>query len=220
MSDSLQPHEPSRLLYPWNFPGKNPGVGGHFLPPRIFPAQDLNPRLLHWQLGSLLLSHLENPCWHITSFLTRKGLRHTFGPFCVLPALVRSVSRVCALTSPASGVAGVTEPSCVPSCLRWWLPWELAHWLLLLAAALPLLFQRDLHVLEAFSRDRIAYDCFSYQKSHLLWKVCLPTPLISACMITISMLPIWRVWRAVESVTCPIGWRKMHCKQFWHFFCF
>ena len=33
MSDSLQPHgqEPSRLLCPWNFPGKNTGVGSHFL---------------------------------------------------------------------------------------------------------------------------------------------------------------------------------------------
>ena len=135
--------------------------GLSFSPPGIFPAQDLNLHLLHWQLGSLLLSHLENPCWHITGFLTRKGLRHTFGPFSVLPALVRSVSRVCALTSPASCVEGMTEPSCVPSCLRWWFPWELAHWFLLLAAVLPLLFQQDLHVLEAFSRDRIAYDCFS-----------------------------------------------------------
>ena len=33
MSNSLQPHglEPTRLLHPWNFPGKNTGVGCHFL---------------------------------------------------------------------------------------------------------------------------------------------------------------------------------------------
>ena len=32
MSDSLQPHrlQPTRLLHPWNFPGKNTGVGCHF----------------------------------------------------------------------------------------------------------------------------------------------------------------------------------------------
>ena len=33
VSDSLQPHElqPTRLLCPWDFPGKNTGVGYHFL---------------------------------------------------------------------------------------------------------------------------------------------------------------------------------------------
>ena len=33
VSDSLQPRglRPARLLCPWNFPGKNTGVGGHFL---------------------------------------------------------------------------------------------------------------------------------------------------------------------------------------------
>ena len=33
MSDSVRPHglQPTRLLHPWNSPGKNPGVGCHFL---------------------------------------------------------------------------------------------------------------------------------------------------------------------------------------------
>ena len=33
MSNSLRPHglEPTRLLCPWDFPGKNTGVGCHFL---------------------------------------------------------------------------------------------------------------------------------------------------------------------------------------------
>ena len=33
MSDSVQPHrrQPTRLLYPWDFPGKSTGVGCHFL---------------------------------------------------------------------------------------------------------------------------------------------------------------------------------------------
>ena len=35
-----------RLLCPWNFPGKNIGVGCHFLIQRIFPTQGLNPYLL------------------------------------------------------------------------------------------------------------------------------------------------------------------------------
>ena len=34
MSDSVRPHrrQPTRLLRPWNSPGKNTGVGCHFLP--------------------------------------------------------------------------------------------------------------------------------------------------------------------------------------------
>ena len=49
MPNSLQPHglQPTRLLYPWDFPGKDTGVGCHFLPQGIFPTQGLNPDLLH-----------------------------------------------------------------------------------------------------------------------------------------------------------------------------
>ena len=41
MSNSLQPHGlyPARLLYPWDFPGKNTGVGYYFLLQGIFPTQ-------------------------------------------------------------------------------------------------------------------------------------------------------------------------------------
>ena len=38
---------PARLLCPWGSPGKNTGVGCHFLLHRIFPTQGSNPRLLH-----------------------------------------------------------------------------------------------------------------------------------------------------------------------------
>ena len=47
---------PSRLLCPWDFPGKNTGVGCHFLLLGIFLAPGLNP-LLHTAGGFLLLSH-------------------------------------------------------------------------------------------------------------------------------------------------------------------
>ena len=60
VSTSLRPHglQPARLLYPLDFPGKNTGVGCHFVLQGIFPTQGLNPRLLHllnWQAGSLPL---------------------------------------------------------------------------------------------------------------------------------------------------------------------
>ena len=38
---------PIRLLCPWDFPGKDIGVGCHFLLQGIFPTQGSNPSLLH-----------------------------------------------------------------------------------------------------------------------------------------------------------------------------
>ena len=51
----------SRLLCPCNFPGKNTGAGCHFLLQGIFSAQGSNLHLLHWQVYSLSLCHLESP---------------------------------------------------------------------------------------------------------------------------------------------------------------
>ena len=39
VSDSLRPHRPARFLCPWNSPGKNTGVGCHFLLQGIFLTQ-------------------------------------------------------------------------------------------------------------------------------------------------------------------------------------
>ena len=52
---------PARLLHPWDFPGKNTGVGSHFLLQSIFLTQRSNVCLLHWQANSLSLSHLRSP---------------------------------------------------------------------------------------------------------------------------------------------------------------
>ena len=62
----LRPHGlyPTRLLCPWGFPGNNTGVGCHFLLQGVFLTQGSNPRLfhlLHWQVDSLPLCHLESP---------------------------------------------------------------------------------------------------------------------------------------------------------------
>ena len=58
MSNSLRPYgrQPTRLLCPWNSPGKNTGMGCHALLQGIFPTQGLNlclSCLLFWQEGSL-----------------------------------------------------------------------------------------------------------------------------------------------------------------------
>ena len=54
--DSLRPLglQPARLLCPWDFPGKNTGVGCHFLLQGLFPTQGSNLRLL---LGRQILYH-------------------------------------------------------------------------------------------------------------------------------------------------------------------
>ena len=62
MSDSLQPHglQPTtRLLHPWDFPGKSTRVDCHFLLQRIFPTQGSNLGLLH--------------CWQTLDYLSLQG---------------------------------------------------------------------------------------------------------------------------------------------------
>ena len=64
--DPLQPHglQPTRFLCPWDFPGKDTGVGCHFLLQGICLTQGSNSSLLHflhWQVDSLPLSNLESP---------------------------------------------------------------------------------------------------------------------------------------------------------------
>ena len=56
VSNSLQPHElwPVRLLCLWDFPGKNTGVGCHFLLQGIFLTQGWN---LHLLFGRRILYH-------------------------------------------------------------------------------------------------------------------------------------------------------------------
>ena len=64
------------LLYSWDFPGKNTGVGCHFLPQGIFLTQRWNLGLLcllHWQVDSLPLHYLGSPIlfvWYPVLFQT------------------------------------------------------------------------------------------------------------------------------------------------------
>ena len=50
----------TRLLCPWDFPGKSTGVGCHFLLQSIFPTQGLNPGLPHCRQMLYCLSHQES----------------------------------------------------------------------------------------------------------------------------------------------------------------
>ena len=59
VSNSLRPYGllPTRLLNPWDFPGKSTGVDCHFLLQGIFPTQGSNPGLPHCRQTLYPLRH-------------------------------------------------------------------------------------------------------------------------------------------------------------------
>ena len=63
MPNSLRPYglQPARLLHPWDFPGKDPGVGCHFHPQGIFPTQGSNLGLLYCRQILYELSYKGSP---------------------------------------------------------------------------------------------------------------------------------------------------------------
>ena len=75
----------NKFLCPWDFPGKNTGVGCHFLLQGIFLTQGLNPCLFHlphWQVSSLPLAQPRKPpqrssCQLIMSRGEKIGIWHT-----------------------------------------------------------------------------------------------------------------------------------------------
>ena len=56
--------KPTRLLCPWDFPGKNIGVSCRFLPRGIFPDPGTEPLSLAWRVDSLPLCHWK-PHWSL-----------------------------------------------------------------------------------------------------------------------------------------------------------
>ena len=98
---TLWPHglQPTRLPCPWNFPGKNTGIGCLFLLQGIFLIQGLNLCLLHflhWQVDSLTLDsklhvivHYEHPLY------SAKSQQRI-----VFAVVVQSISHVQLFTTP------------------------------------------------------------------------------------------------------------------------
>ena len=76
----MQPNglRPARFLYPWDFPGKNTGVGSHFLLQEIFQTQGSNLGLLtagRFFTTELLGNDLEIPYEYTVEVRNRfKGL--------------------------------------------------------------------------------------------------------------------------------------------------
>jgi len=81
LSNCLQLHgqQPTRILCPWDSPGKNTGVGCCFLLQRIFLTQGLNPGLPHCRQTHYCLSQgtgkvFSNPCSHFHVLLWKPSL--------------------------------------------------------------------------------------------------------------------------------------------------
>ena len=60
MSDPWRPYElqPTRVLCPWDFPGKNTGLGSYSILQGIFLSQGSNLCLLHYRQFFFCLNHL------------------------------------------------------------------------------------------------------------------------------------------------------------------
>ena len=69
----MDPMDRTRLLCPWDFPGKNTGLSCYFLLQGIFQTQGSNPGLLHWQADSWSLSHQGSPKSPLFSNMFARG---------------------------------------------------------------------------------------------------------------------------------------------------
>ena len=117
--DSLRPHglQPTRLFCLWDFPGKDTGVGCHFLLQGIFPTQGSNPGLLH--------------CRRIPYRLSYKGSPFLWAPFGEGARILEWVAIPFSRDLPDPGiepgspalqaVALPSEPPVQAAYLPWWL---------------------------------------------------------------------------------------------------
>ena len=101
--DSLQSHGlyPDRLLCPRNSPGKNTGVGCHFLLQGIFPTQGSNPSPLHCRQIRYRLSHLGSPIYSTES---GKRYKATLLAHCPPPP------RACSTSTPLARTKHQPQP--------------------------------------------------------------------------------------------------------------
>ena len=66
MSNSVKPYgmQPTSLLCPWDSPGKNSGVGCHFLPLGDLPHPGIKPKsLMSPELAGVFLTSWEAQFW-------------------------------------------------------------------------------------------------------------------------------------------------------------
>ena len=106
----------TRLLCPWDAPGKNTGVGCHALLQGIFLTQVSNRHLLHWQADSIRLYHLGRPEINRDQNKEKELIKQTRGgrtfqaKRTASAKVLRWVSLACSRNSEEVGVAAVGRP--------------------------------------------------------------------------------------------------------------
>ena len=120
----------ARLLSPWDFPGKNAGVGCHFLLQGIFLTQGSNVSLFHpllWQVDSLPLYTWEACRPQLLSLCPRAWVPQLLKPLhpmaCTLqqekPPRWKSCAlqwRVALLATTREGLCAATKTQCNQKC--------------------------------------------------------------------------------------------------------
>ena len=81
--------QPTRLLCPWDSPGKSTGVGCHAFLQGFFPARGLNLCPLHWQVDSLPLHHRGSPVLDAAELYIYSGCSGTFYVLYILPQYLK-----------------------------------------------------------------------------------------------------------------------------------
>ena len=134
LSDSFQPHgwQPTRLCCPWDFPGKNTGMGCHFLLQGIFPTQGSNLGLLYCRQTIYHLSHQGSPflvlckfwwlCDEFNGDLLQECLCHTQVYYTQSPCPCNSPLLTCSSTRDTQtqfclSLCGVSGSWCTQVCL-------------------------------------------------------------------------------------------------------
>ena len=103
--DGSPPGSPiPRLSHPWDSPGKNTGVGCHFLLQGNFPTQGLNPCLLHCRQTLYHLSHKGSP-----NMLSRLVITFLPRSKCLLISWLQSSSAV--ILEPKKIKSDIVSPS-------------------------------------------------------------------------------------------------------------
>ena len=70
--------EPTKLLHPWDSPGKNTGVGCHFLLQGIFLTQGSNPGLPHCRQTLIISAPPGKPLWELNVIVFPEWFMLTF----------------------------------------------------------------------------------------------------------------------------------------------
>ena len=137
--DSLWPHGlyPTRLFCSWDYPGKNTGVGCHFLLQGIFPTQELNPH----HFGSYVIwvtkngNHKYSLCTSDNSPVTRWC--HPTISSCIIPfsSCLQSFPALGSFfiswlfTSGGQSIRVSSSASVLPMIMQDWFPLGLTGWI-------------------------------------------------------------------------------------------